>query len=258
MVSRTREMIVWREKLVAFSIHFLVTLAVALVAAAIIFLVWYPEPFGKMLGGIQLFLLVSGCDLALGPLLSLVIYNSRKSRRELVTDYTVVGLVQLAALIYGMYVVAVARPAYLVFSKDRIEVITAHAIEDNDLAEAPLEEYRRRPWLGPEFVTTVVPSADETDALMQGLAGKDVSVRPKFYVPYESRIELIKIKLNPLSELTRKFPARQPEVTAALQAHGVPVEHTAWLPVQHRRGFWTALVDTRTGYPFDYLDLDPY
>jgi hypothetical protein len=251
-------MIVWREKLLAFSIHFVVTLAVALIAAAIIFLIWYPSPFGRMLGGMQLFLLVSGCDLALGPLVSLVIYNSRKSRRELVTDYTVIGVLQLAALAYGMYVVAVARPAYLVFSKDRIEVIAAQAIEPTDLAEAKVEEFRHRPWFGPKFVAAFVPEGEENDALSKGLAGKDVSVRPRFYVPYESQVELIKAKLNPVAQLTQKFPTVTADVESALREHAITSEQAGWLPVQNRWGFWTALVDARTGYPFHYLPLDPY
>ena len=76
-------MIVWREKFVATAIHFLVTLLLAACAAALIFLVWFPDPLQTMIGGTELFMLVVGCDLALGPLISLVIYNSRKSRREL-------------------------------------------------------------------------------------------------------------------------------------------------------------------------------
>lgn len=251
-------MIMWREKLFAFSVHFVVTLAVALVAAAIIFLIWYPSPFGRMLGGTQLFLLVSGCDLALGPLLSLVIYNSRKSRRELITDYTVVGIVQLAALVYGMYVVAVARPAYLVFSKDRIEVITAQTIEAADLAEAKLEQYRRTPWLGPEFVAALVPQSESSDALFKGLEGKDISARPRFYVPYESQLPEVKSALRPIASLTERFPAAAQEVESALQKQGIVAEQAGWLPVQHRRAFWTALVDTRTGYPFYYLPIDAF
>jgi hypothetical protein len=66
-------MIVWREKLIAMAIHFGVTAVFAASAAALIFFVWFPPPFHTMIGGTELFLLVVGCDLALGPLLSLVI-----------------------------------------------------------------------------------------------------------------------------------------------------------------------------------------
>ena len=103
-------MIVWREKFRAMLLHFLITLAVAAVAAGVIFLVWFPDPFQAMAGGTKLFMLISVCDLVLGPLLSLVIYNSKKSRRELITDYSIVGVVQLAAFNYGVVAKAAPRP----------------------------------------------------------------------------------------------------------------------------------------------------
>jgi len=205
---------IWREKLVACAIHFTVTLLVALVAACVIFLVWYPAPFGEMLGGTRLFLLLSGCDIVLGPLLSLVIYNSRKPRRELIIDYTVVGAVQLAALIYGMYVVAVARPAYIVFSKDRLEVVTALMLDDSELAQAKDPRFARRPWSGPQLAAAVVESKDQNDALMQELAGKEVSARPKFYVPYETQLEAVKARSKPIGELSLKAPQSTSSVEA--------------------------------------------
>ena len=116
-------MIAWREKIRAMLLHFLVTLVMAAIAAAVIFLVWFPDPFQAMLGGVKFFLLISLCDLVLGPLISLVIYNSRKSRRELVTDYTVVGLVQIAALVYGVFILSGTRPVYITF------VASTHANE---------------------------------------------------------------------------------------------------------------------------------
>ena len=134
-------MILWREKFRAFGIHFATTLIVALLAAALIFLVWYPAPFGTMVGGLKLFMLITGCDLALGPLISLIIYNSRKSRLALVFDYTVVGVVQVAAFVFGVYSVSQARPAYVAFVKDRLEVIAAGEIAEKDLLEAKGSKY---------------------------------------------------------------------------------------------------------------------
>ena len=116
-------MIVWRDKLLAFGVHFIATALLAAAAAALIFLVWFPAPFDEMVGGAKLFVLVVGCDLALGPLISLVIYNRAKSRRQLVIDYTIVAVVQLAAMSYGVWVMAASRPVYVAFSTDRLEVV---------------------------------------------------------------------------------------------------------------------------------------
>ena len=101
---------IWRKKLFAFGLHFLATAMLGAIAAALIFLVWFPSPFATMIGGTELFMLVVGCDLVLGPLLTLVIYNPRKKRRELIFDYSVVGTVQIAMMIHGVYIVTGTRP----------------------------------------------------------------------------------------------------------------------------------------------------
>ena len=129
-------MIAWREKFRAVSLHFLVTLAMATAAAVIIFFIWYPDPFQTMLGGTKFFILVSVCDLVLGPLTSLIVYNSKKTRRALIFDYSVIGIVQLAAFVYGVMSMANARPIYVVFVKDRFEVVMAEEIADADLQVA--------------------------------------------------------------------------------------------------------------------------
>src|SRR4029453_16840544 len=105
------------------------------------FLVWVPAPRATMIGGTELFILVVGCDLALGPLISLVIYNSRKSRRELLIDYSLVGIVQLAAMIYGISILAGTRPVYVAFNQDRLEIVTAREIHPDELAFASEPQY---------------------------------------------------------------------------------------------------------------------
>jgi len=77
---------IWRKKFFAFGLHFLATAMLGAIAAALIFFVWFPSPFATMIGGTELFMLVVGCDLVLGPLLTLVIYNPSKKRRELIFD----------------------------------------------------------------------------------------------------------------------------------------------------------------------------
>lgn len=251
-------MIPWREKFRAFSIHFATTLVVAATAAALIFLVWYPPPFGTMVGGLKLFVLITGIDLALGPLVSLVIYDSRKSRRALLFDYSVVAVVQVAALAYGIYSVSQARPAYVAFVKDRLEVVAAGEIAERDWREAKGSTYASPPWRGPELVATYVKPADRNDALDGGLEGRDVGVRPKFYVEYDTRVDAIRRQVKPLSSLERRHRESVPLVAESLLELGRPAEDLGWLPVKHSRGFWTALVDRRSGYPVKYLPIDPY
>lgn len=250
-------MIVWREKFKAFGWHFLATATLALAAAVVIFFVWYPDPFQAMLGGTKFFLLISACDLVLGPLISLVIYNSKKSRRELVLDYSVVGVVQIAAFVYGVMSMADARPVYVAFVVDRLEVVRAMDIADEDLQNAGAA-YRTRPKFGPALVGTQLPkdAEERNDLLFASLAGKDVKVFPRYYVPYEATAEEIKKRALTLDELRK----RRPEAAELIAAEklNVPEEQLRWLPVDSTKEVWTALLDARTARPLAYIPIDPY
>jgi hypothetical protein len=247
----------WREKFVAFAIHFLTTLALAACAAALIFLVWFPDPFQTMVGGTGLFELVVGCDLALGPLLSLVVYNSRKSRGKLVFDYCVIGAVQLAAMAYGIYIVAGTRPVYVAFNADRFEIVTARDISDKELAVAA-PGYGRLPLDGPRLVAVHVPPAEHNDALFEALNGNDTQFRPRFYVAYESARERILARAKPLETLVKSFPASKPLLDAAVAGAKLPPQRLRWLPVHYVFKFWTVLIDSATTRPVAYFDFDPY
>lgn len=249
-------MIVWREKFRALLLHFLVTAAVAAVAAAVIFLVWFPDPFQAIMGGTKLFLLISACDLVLGPLISLVIYNSKKSRRELITDYSIVGAVQLAALVYGVLAIADARPAYVAFVGDRFDVVAASDLTDEDL-QAGKDPYRTRPKWGPKLIATRSPTdiEERNDLLFSAVAGKDIQMFPRYYVPYETAREQVKRRAQPLEVLYKRHPEARQLVQDAKLA--VPESELRWLPIRGKE-FWTVLLDANGGPPLAYLPLDPY
>ena len=249
-------MINWREKFRALTLHFLVTLGMAALAAAMIFLVWYPDPYQAMLGGLKFFLLISLCDLVLGPLISLVIYNSKKTRRQLIVDYSIVGAVQIAAFIYGVVSIANGRPVYVAFVDDRFEVVRAGDLDDKDLAAAK-DPYRTLPTWGPRLIATQFPTdpKERDDLMMQALHGKDIFRFPSSYVPYESVKEEVKSKAKPLEALYKHHPAaRQMVADANLK---LPESELRWLPILGK-SFWTVLVDANGGPPLAYLPIDPY
>jgi hypothetical protein len=251
-------MILWREKWKAVAIHFAATLLLAAAAAAVIFGLWFPDPFDKLVGGQELFFLVVGCDLALGPLISLVIYNSRKSRKDLLFDYSVVGAVQLAALVYGLWVVAGARPAYVIFAVDRLEVVAAGDIRPSELAAATKPDYRSLPWTGPRFVALSIPPAEHDDALTQELAGNDSGLRPRFYAPYATALEQIRSHAGALAALQQRHPTARKLLADASAAANIPADRLGWLPISCRDIYWTVLIDRETGKPVAYVALDPY
>jgi hypothetical protein len=211
-----------------------------------------------MVGGTELFVLVVGSDLALGPLISLVIYNSRKSRRTLIGDYAVVGVVQIAALAYGIFTVAGSRPVYVAFSYDRLEITSARDISEAELAAARDPLYAKLPLTGPRFVAIEVPDADHNDALFESLNGNEEHMRPKYFVRYEKQLANIREHAKSIESLQKRLPASKPLLDAAMRDVKIPAERVRWLPVHHFKGFWTALIDIDDGKPVAYADIDPY
>jgi hypothetical protein len=189
----------------------------------------------------------------------LIIYSSKKSRRALLFDYTVVGIVQLAAFIYGLHAVANIRPVYIVSVGDRLEVVTAGEIDDADLAQGA-DGYRERPKWRPQLVGIQQPEdpKEREKVLFSSLAGKDYAVLPAYYVPYERTLPEIRQRALPASELAQRHPEAKAPISSAAAQLQIPVEKLVWLPVKHRDGFWTALLDPDTGRPVRWLPVDPY
>lgn len=229
--------------------HFLGSLLVAALAATLVLRVWFPHPYDLLSGGRSLFLLLVGVDVVCGPLLTLVLFNPRKPRRELFTDMSLVVLVQLAALVYGLHTAYGARPLFLVHEVDRFRAITAGDYGDADVngAIAALDAPLRPHWFkGPVTVGIRDPrNAEErrTVLLESVVGGRDFSQRPDFYVPYDAAYQAKALaRAKPLQRFIAHYPALQDEAAALLARQGVALEDALFLPVVHRQE-WVAVLD---------------
>jgi hypothetical protein len=247
----------WRERFIAAGVHLLITVAVAALAAAVIFFVWFPGDFAQMSGGLKLFLIVVGVDIGLGPLISLVIYSSAKARRQLVIDYSIVGAVQLAALLYGTFTVAVSRPVFVAFAHDRFEIVSAIELDDADLAMGTAPRFRTRSWTGPRFVNVELPTdaKERNEVLAASLEGKDAHLMPRYYRSYEQAHAGIDARAQSLDTLLKNDEIDPAAAEAIIGDSGVPREELRWLLVHHRFGFSAALIDRRTRQPVAYVPM---
>ena len=74
------------RRIKAFLIHFVVSLFFAGLSALLVFRYWYPGAYREMSGGVDIFTLIVCVDLILGPLITFVIVNAKKTRRHLLLD----------------------------------------------------------------------------------------------------------------------------------------------------------------------------
>jgi len=83
-------------------------------------------------------------------------------------------------------------------------------------------------------------------------------VLPAYYVPYEQDLPELKRRAKPVSELERRHEEAKPLVANAVAELQVPVERLLWMPVMHKSGFWTVLLDCDIGQPVSWLPVDPH
>lgn len=240
-------------------IHLTISLLIAVLTAALVFLIWFPHPYRELAGGVKLFLIIVVVDVILGPAATLIVANPKKSLRELRLDVAFIGVLQIAALAYGLWTLAQARPVYMAFEVSRFRVIHAVDVDPQLLARAP-EQWRELPLGRPQLVA-VRPfrsAQEQSDAVFAELGGLSLGARPDFWMPYTDAVAAVKAEARPLTELLQRRPEARREAEAMAKRLGRPVDGLLYLPVAGRHLFWTALIDPETGMPLDYLPVDPY
>lgn len=249
----------WKDRLKASGIHLGISLSLAIVAALLVFQVWYPYPYREISGGRELFLLVVAVDVVMGPLMTLAVFNLNKPRRALRGDLTAIGLLQLAALAYGLWTVAVARPVHMVFEIDRFRVVHAIDIPAELLDRAP-PELRQLPLLGPTLlsVRAFKDNNESFEATLAALQGAAIGARPDFWQAYAKAKPQILARARPLAELKTRFPARAGDIDSALKSAGRPLVAVGYIPLVGRKSFWTVLIDTNTAEVIAFVPLDSF
>jgi hypothetical protein len=249
----------WRRRGRAAGIHLLISCLVAALAAALVFGLWYPGAYLILAGGRELFLLVVTVDVILGPLLTFAVFDLKKPFKSLRRDLAVIGLLQMAALVYGLHTVYIVRPVAMVFEVDRFRVVAASQVHLSDMPSAR-EQYRHLPLSGPWLLGTRTPEpgAEHTEALFLALQeGVDRGYRPRFWQPYPDSVADVAKKARPLSRLFTRYPEIVNESRRALRALGVSESEATFLPVMGRGGDWVVILD-RAHQPRHFVRADGF
>jgi hypothetical protein len=239
----------WR----AAGVHLTICATIAAAVVTLMLAVWYPRPLFEAAGGNDLLFIVLAVDVTVGPLLTLIVFQSGKPGMKF--DLTVIGLLQATALAYGMNVVALARPAFIVFVKDRFELVTVAELATEELAAARYPEFRSPPLDGPRLAASDMPTDPaRSQALVRAAAeGLDVQHFPRYFEPYASRAKEVLAHAVSVARFREAEPDTAKAVDAWLAASGTKDDAVRCLVLRTRFAWVAVLVDPVTALPVKML-----
>jgi hypothetical protein len=240
--------------------HLSISATIATAVLALMLLVWYPYPLFEAVGGRQVLLILLGVDVTLGPLVTLIIFNTKKSRKALAFDLSVIALLQLSALIYGMSVVFQARPVFVVFSKDSFDMVTANMLIDEDIAKAEYPDYRSLSLAGPIYVFTEMPTdvKERNDVSWSVFSGKDLPLFPKYFRPYAEHSAAAARAAKPIAQLKKLNPDRNKVINDAVGRSGRTEDELGYVPLRAKYHDQAVLVGLSDGRVITVLPVNPW
>ena len=224
-------------------IHFAISVVVFAIFLSLVYFIWYAYPFNLTQGIAEIVYLMAGIDIVLGPLLTLVVFNAAK--KGLKMDLTIIGSVQVAALIYGAFIIYSERPAWIVFAVDRFEVVGINEVDASKLVDKSLN-------IGvfdkPRIVYAEIPTGEEAnDILFAAIdGGADIDRHAQLYRQYVDNIDLIKPRMNDINAHSG--------VEKAVGEN----DKVKWFPVKGKNKNIVAIVDKETAEVENYLIIPPW
>lgn len=244
----------------ASAIHLAISATIALIALSLMLLLWYAPPFFSSAGGKQILLIMLGVDVTLGPLITLIIFNPKKSRKTLLFDFAVIAILQFSALIYGANIMFHGRPVFVVFIKDSFDMVLANQLTTTDIEKAKIAEYRSLPITGPVYVYSEMPNdiKEKNEVVMAAFSGKDLPFFPQYYQPYAGHESAVGLAAKPLAQLKTLNPKQVSEIDNAMRKGGWVESETGFVPLRSKFEDMTVVVNKRDGKILQVLKLQPW
>ena len=241
-----------KNRLYAFLTHLLLSSLVAALTIILVFFIWYPSPLDKAVGVTEIFLIVLGVDIIIGPVMTFVVFKPDKP--GLVLDLFIIVILQFSALAYGISTVFIGRPVFIVFNQDRFDLTRGIDVDETSLniAEQANNPSAKISWLKSRWVGAVA-SKDKKRAeeiLFSAIdGGPDWPQLPELYVPLEQVKEQMLKRAQPLALLKERdkqgLLANEPDTLK-------------WLPLHSKARNQTVLIDGKSAEIIKVVDINPW
>ena len=216
-------------RLKAFGLHLTGSATVLTLVLGTLYLGWYRWPGWYLCDVKHVVIVLMGVDLALGPLLTLVIASPRKPHRILARDVSIIVAVQLFALSYGSINLWNGRPLYYAFTENVLQVVQAYDLNPAEVALAAKQDAPLRPhWYSlPRWIWAPTPpnsTPADPAAKSQDTEKIDPIEVPRLYRPWQAGLADLRAQLRPVSKAAGFWPKDRSRLEQRMQAEGIPTD----------------------------------
>jgi len=238
-------------RLKAAGIHLLISFFIVITVLATMYLLWYPNKYFALMGGQKLIILLAFVDVFLGPLLTFIVFESGK--KSLKFDLICIGIVQIAALSYGVYVMFESRPVFTVFNKDKFQIAAVVDISPDELVKAKNPQWRKLSITGPKLVAIGVPDIkDRKETMFAKIESANAYRYPRLYDEYKNHLDEVIKSGNPLPRLSKVSAKNKLAVDQFMSKSKRPERDFFYLPITSELAEMSVIVDAKTG---DFIEI---
>ena len=233
--------------------HLSISFFIALLVVSLVFFIWYPSPLANAVGVTHIFLMLLVIDVILGPLLGLLVY--KEGKKTLKFDLSVIILIQIAALCYGVFSIEQGRPAWLVYNVDRFELVRKNELVDTNIQQAQ-PQFQKPSWFKPQYVATEFAKDTQQrndEMFAEVFSGISIAQRPERYVELTQAKNQIQQRAQNL-ELLKQFNDQQ-SVQKILAKYP---QATGFIPLKANAVDMTVLINKEKGEVVKIVDLRPW
>lgn len=236
-----------------FLVHIITSVIIAFLLTLLVLFIWYPSPLATAVGVTHIFLMLLVIDVILGPLLGLLVY--KEGKKTLKFDLSVIILIQITALCYGVFSIEQGRPAWLVYNVDRFELVRKNELINTNIQQAQ-PQFQQPSWFKPQYAATEFAKDTQQrndEMFAEVFSGISIAQRPERYVELTEAKTQIQQRALPLVELQQYNPKTDVEKTLAKYPKA-----DAWLPLKANAVDMVVLVNKKSASIIKVVDLRPW
>ncbi len=241
------------KRLKFFLSHLSISAMIALIVVGLVFFIWYPMPLAEAVGVTDIFLMLLVIDVIVGPVLGWLVY--KEGKKTLKMDLSIIVLLQISALFYGIFSIEQGRPVWLAYTVDRFELVRKNEVFDQNIMQAQ-KQYQSSSWLKPKFVSVeFAKDIEERNKNMfdDVMGGISIAQRPERYVDFFLAKPQIQQRAQDL-DLLKQFNDQQ----AVQKTLAKYPQADAFVPLKATAVDMTVLINKETGEVVKIVDLRPW